>query len=118
MIYGVVYLILNLVNGKKYVGQTTRTVEERFKEHATADSAIGRAIQKYGVENFRCGVIVICFSKAELDAQEIHYIAVLRSKAPTGYNLTDGGDGIQGCPQEVRDKISATKTGQKLKACW
>lgn len=113
MIYGVIYLISNLVNGKKYVGQTTRTVEERFKEHAAADSAIGKAIQKYGVENFRYGVIVTCYSKEELDAQEIHYIAALKSKVPTGYNLTDGGDGIQGCPQEVRDKISAKKTGYK-----
>ena len=31
---GAVYLINNLVNSMRYVGQTKRTVEERFKEHA------------------------------------------------------------------------------------
>lgn len=32
--YGVMYLIWNMVNGKKYVGQTVKTVKERFKQHA------------------------------------------------------------------------------------
>lgn len=28
-----IYLITNNVNGKQYVGQTTKTIEERWKRH-------------------------------------------------------------------------------------
>ncbi|QJX73984.1 GIY-YIG catalytic domain-containing protein [Faustovirus] len=30
---GFIYLITNKLNGRQYVGQTTRTIEERWKEH-------------------------------------------------------------------------------------
>ena len=32
MAFGVIYVITNLLNGMQYVGQTTRSVEQRFKE--------------------------------------------------------------------------------------
>ena len=46
--FGIVYFITNLLDSKKYVGQTTRTLEERFSEHAEADSLLGNAICRYG----------------------------------------------------------------------
>ena len=55
--FGAVYLIFDKVNGKMYVGQTTRTLERRFKEHAKAASSLGRAIRKHRKENFRCEVL-------------------------------------------------------------
>ena len=30
---GYIYKITNLINGKCYIGQTSRTIEERFKQH-------------------------------------------------------------------------------------
>lgn len=33
-VFGVVYLIINLTNGKKYVGQTVKTAAKRFNAHA------------------------------------------------------------------------------------
>lgn len=116
-IYGVVYLIWNMLNGKKYVGQTTKTVEERFRQHKRCKKGlIGKAIRKYGKEKFRYGVIVSCMSKAEMDEKEKFFIIALRSKNPFGYNQTDGGDGAVGYTPttEHRANISASLTGRHL----
>ena len=121
--FGIVYLIWCKINGKKYVGQTTRTLEERFDEHCHANSYIGKAIRKYGRENFVCGVIKYCATRDELNACERHYIAALKSRAPYGYNFTDGGEGGSGvnhagennpnygkhCTPEICVKIGASR---------
>lgn len=31
---GLVYVLIDMTNGMCYVGQTTKTLDERFKEHA------------------------------------------------------------------------------------
>lgn len=57
---GLIYKIINDNNGKYYIGQTTRTFDERQKEHEN-DLASGnhsnRALQedwnRYGGKNFR-----------------------------------------------------------------
>lgn len=100
-----IYKITNLINGKIYVGQTTKTVEERFKKHATADSLIGRAIRKYGKENFKPEVIAECESVEEANELEKYWIKTLNCKAPEGYNLTDGGEGRRGCTHTFEARV-------------
>lgn len=117
MAYGIIYVITCKLNGKQYVGQTTQLLEERFKEHAHCKkTVIGRAIRKYGKENFRCEVLKHCESKEDLDAWEKFFIAALHCKAPFGYNLTDGGGGIVGWHHKPEScaKISAKKLGKQL----
>lgn len=103
-----IYKIINLVNGKIYVGQTTKTIEARFKKHSTADSLIGQAIRKYGKENFKLELIAECETVEEANELEMHWIKELNCKAPNGYNLTDGGEGRRGCTHsdEAREKLS------------
>ncbi|MBE8949426.1 MAG: GIY-YIG nuclease family protein [Quinella sp. 3Q1] len=112
--YGVVYLILNKINGRKYVGQTVQPLEIRFDKHTRSNYAIGRAIRKYGKENFYCGVIKTCASKEELDYWEKYYIATLKTKKTYGYNLTDGGEGTVGLERtpEHCAKLAASKRGK------
>lgn len=90
-----IYVIENLINGKKYVGKTMKTVEERWKTHIR-DSKRGttklyNAIKKYGVDNFdtywmECTHRV---SNDVLNQRERYWIAVLQPE----YNMTAGGDG-------------------------
>ena len=50
--YGVIYKITNQINGKSYVGKTTTALNQRMASHRCADTVIGKAIRKYGWENF------------------------------------------------------------------
>lgn len=87
----IIYLITNLVNGKLYVGQTIRSIEERWKNH-TDDIVVDRAIKKYGVKNFKIEQILSCSSQKELDFWENFLIKLLDTKNPNiGYNIKDGG---------------------------
>lgn len=54
MYEGYIYCITNIINNKKYIGQTTVNVDYRFKQHLSANKkyAINNAIKKYGKENF------------------------------------------------------------------
>ena len=134
-----VYLIWCKINGKRYVGQTVQPLKKRFNEHATKrnKSLLGKAMRKYGRENFYCGIIKVCTSKEELDYWEKYYIAALKTKIPYGYNLCDGGEGVAGYSKtpehcanlstalknrkftpEWRTKISEALKGREITPEW
>lgn len=85
-----IYCITNNINGMKYVGQSV-CIEKRFQQHihSNCNSEIHKAIEEYGVANFRFEVLVAC-SKSELDEQEVKFIRLLDSYE-NGYNQTRGG---------------------------
>lgn len=97
---GYIYLITNLINGKVYVGKTTGTLENRWKQHVEAasrniDTHLYRAIRKYGAENFK--IESLYYGDENLNELERYYIKQYNSfQNPTvGYNETRGGDGIR-----------------------
>lgn len=96
---GYIYCITNLINGKKYIGQTTRTIEERFRDHSYQAYAsendsrpICRAIKKYGIENFKVDQLEEV-DNSSLNEREIYWIHELQTYGEQGYNATKGGDG-------------------------
>ena len=107
---GTIYSITCIINDKPYVGRTRQKFEVRIRQHKSksknATTALGAAIRKYGWENFTAEIIEVCPVEM-LNEREIYWIKKLNSKAPNGYNMTDGGDGLVGCTQETRDKIAA-----------
>ena len=117
VVFGVVYLILNTGNGKRYVGQTVQPLEKRFNAHAKCkkNMLIGKAIRKYGKDKFRYGVIKSCASKEEMDYWEKYFIVALKSKVPYGYNMTDGGEGTSGLERtpEYLKYLSESRMGEK-----
>lgn len=111
MVYGVIYLIRCLVTGKLYVGQTKQKLQVRFRSHLREETYIGRAMRKYGIENFTVEVIEECYSREQLNERECYWIVKLNCKRPHGYNLTDGGEGTSGhsCTPERCLKMSVDK---------
>ena len=105
---GVIYLITCRINGKPYVGQTRQKLERRISQHKSGKgkSAVDIAIAKYGWENFSVAFLEVC-PVAMLNEREKFWIAALNSKAPHGYNLTDGGGSNSNPSKETRAKISA-----------
>jgi len=91
-----VYVIVNNTNGRKYVGQTTRTPMIRFFEHSNPrkrghKSRLTRAILKEGKQNFSVQILEVC-EKKDLDDREKHWIRLLGTwETRRGYNRTMGG---------------------------
>lgn len=109
-----IYLVVNTVNDKKYIGITTKDVQTRWKEHLKAarlDSpfAIHRAIRKHGEEVF----VVSILEETNDKTREIALIEEHDTRA-WGYNLTDGGDGTLGLThsEEAKQKIGASLKGK------
>lgn len=99
--FGVVYKITNLVNDKIYVGQTVRSLGDRWADHKRdALNGVGYplhfAIEKYGVENFSIITIDSANSLDELNKKEISWIKELNSSCRNGngYNVLEGGLGL------------------------
>jgi group I intron endonuclease len=111
-----VYLITNTINGKRYVGQTKTSLEVRWNQHQknrTRLSALHGAVKKYGAGNFIIEPIIEVPTKELANEFEIEYIEKYCSKAPNGYNLTDGGEGTVNCfpNEETRKKMSEAHKG-------
>ena len=87
-----IYKITELVNDMIYIGQTTRTIEERFAEHAKADSLIGWAIRYFGVRNFKIEIIEECHTIEDLCERERYWIRFFDCRFPNGYNVAGGGE--------------------------
>jgi group I intron endonuclease len=96
-----IYLVTNLVNDKKYVGFTQRSVLSRWRSHCNDARnkkgwALHSAIRKYGVDQFMVSELYEGHDKAyTLNVMEPHFILQMNSNV-WGYNLTHGGDGAKG----------------------
>lgn len=115
-----IYIIINLVNGKEYVGITKNGYLNRFKEHIKTSKKdkckrgsyiLYKAMRKHGVENFKVELLeqVDTFQEAKIKEQE--YISIFRSYYKDdfswGYNMTKGGDGrgVSYITEKQRNKL-------------
>lgn len=92
----IVYKIINSINECIYIGITTRSLEERWREHLLKYAEnnprhLYQAMHKYGVENFQIVEIERVNSYAELCEKEQFYISKYDS-LNHGYNMTEGGE--------------------------
>lgn len=110
---GYIYKIINKVDKKIYIGQTTQILEDRWKQHRKIGSNcryLKRAFNKYGINNFEFKLICICFDK-DLDNYENQYMEKYNSMVPNGYNLKKGGNNGKH-HEETKKKISESLKGR------
>lgn len=96
---GVVYLIEHKPSGKKYVGITIVTLNERWQRHCEqatrgtikAPNSLHAAIRKYGPEQFQIKQIDKGTTKGGLEDLERYWISKLNTLIPHGFNISAGG---------------------------
>jgi len=84
--YGIIYCATNIINNKKYIGQTIRSLDKRIKEHighANKDNkyAFHLAINKYGIDKFEWEEIDVADNQEELDEKELYWIEFITPMA-------------------------------------
>lgn len=125
VLHGVIYKITNEVNGKIYIGKTTADENYYWEWHKSSarrgvNKVLYHSMRKHGVEKFSFTAIHDVLApdyhrlNKTLNSLEIRYIRVYNSKAPNGYNLTDGGDGTVGHKrsEEFKERLRVIKTGK------
>ncbi len=94
---GCIYLITNIINKKRYVGQTKKTSpEDRYSclmniEHGNNNPRMSKDIKECGVHVFDLDVLEFC-SEDQLDVREKYWINKLNTRDEScGYNIQHGG---------------------------
>jgi group I intron endonuclease len=122
---GCIYLIICLINNKKYVGLTTdETIDRRWKKHilnanSGIDYALYRAIRMYGINNFT--IEVLCkVPHSKLTGMEMYWAEIMETYTwdnPGGYNMALCGAqptlGFKHTPEELK-KMGDTHRGAVL----
>lgn len=117
-VYGIIYLLTNKVNGKKYVGQTRKSLRRRWRGHLRSSLLekplllVDEAIKEFGSSNFSLRGLCHCYTFERLNYKEAFWINKLSSRSPHGYNVRSGGWGGSHAT-ETREKQRSAKLGNK-----
>lgn len=96
--YMYVYKTTNLINGKIYIGKSTRTDQYWIETYMGSGVYIQKAFKKYGKENFKKEILEWADTEEALAVLETQYIHSYNSTKPAiGYNATDdSSNGMSG----------------------
>ena len=90
--FGFIFITFNNLNGMIYIGQTSR-IDGNLKYYIGSGKYLKRAFRKYGKKNFTKIILKNCYSREELNRQEILYIKFCDStNQEIGYNISKGGE--------------------------
>lgn len=117
----IIYSATNLINNKKYIGQTNRGLSVRINEHhyyafkKKSSNLLHRALRKYGKKNFKWDILCRSGDQEELNKMEKKYIEKYKTLAlsKTGYNIREGGSRGR-LSEETKRKIGDAHRGRVL----
>ena len=104
-----VYCHTNKINGKKYIGITSMSVNKRWQNGNgyKNNRHFNGAIQKYGWENFEHKIIFNNLTKEEAEAQEKFLIKLYQTNDRFfGYNISNGGEAKGKHSKETKENLS------------
>lgn len=109
-----IYKITNILNGKLYIGQTTKTLDQRIQTHRNSmvsmvDTHLYNAMRKYGWDNFKFEEIATAQDKGTLDELEAYFINMYDT-IRNGYNMAPGG-----VYNPMSSEVVAEKHHQKMR---
>ena len=115
-----IYKITNDINNKVYVGKTTESLQERFRQHKSdakkknlEKRPLYDAINKYGEEHFPISLVEEC-DDSILNEREQYWIGYYKGYEE-GYNATKGGDGsVLYDYKEIESLLKAGKTTEEI----
>ena len=116
---GAIYCYTNLINQKKYIGQSIDP-KQRYNAHKSSafnenskeyNSPLHMAMRKYGYENFSYEILQETNDIELLNSLEVFYIKYYNSQIPNGYNILEGGKNAPRgeVPLEVKKKLTWTQ---------
>jgi group I intron endonuclease len=83
--FRIVYLTVNCINGKKYIGQhTTIKLNDTY---FGSGAVLLKALKKYGKENFEKGILDYATDQDDLNKKELYWILFMQERYDC-YNLT------------------------------
>lgn len=89
-----VYIITNLINRKKYIGKRSCSCPIDKDRYMGSGTLLKKAQKKYGIENFKKDILLICESEEQAYEEEQEAIELAGAvESPQYYNITHGGLG-------------------------
>lgn len=110
--YGYIYMIVNKINGKTYIGQRKFNGEWYEDKYMGSGKRLKCTKKHYGIENFEKFLVQYVKTKEEADKQEKFWISEYRKRGKAEYNIANGGEG--GCV--LGDH--AWNSGKKMSTEW
>ena len=116
-----VYCHVNKINNKRYIGISSKSPTKRWGNNGChySEQVFGKAIKKYGWDNFEHLILMENLTQDEAELAEISLIEKYHTTdSAYGYNVSTGGQIHRSMTEEAKERLRNKYTGRKLTPEW